>query len=202
LPVGFPQTTSGTNQVTSSVQQTIAPGATLIIESAAPLADAAPTIGSAQLSVLPGPSEGNGAVGGFVIFRYEPYGQEAAVPLENRGAGGYLLAFDNTAGTATGVAVNNASAQAADIPVVIRDDAGNVLATDTLHLASNGHSAFTLVTDKYPMTANIRGTIEFGTPPNGKIGALAFRIPLSHTFTTLPALAVSGTCVPSILGCL
>ena len=73
--------------------------------------------------------------------------------------------------------------------VVIRDDAGNLLATDILSLAPNGHAAFTLVTDRYPVTANIRGTIEFDTPPGGEIGALAFRFPVSHTFTTLPALA-------------
>ncbi len=156
LPVGFPQTGSGTNAVTSSVQQTVAPNATLIIESAAPLSDPAPTVGSAQLT---------GNVGGFVIFRYEPTGQEAVVPLETRNAPGYLLAFDNTAGTATGVAVNNASAQAADVPVVIRDDAGNQIGSDTLHLAANGHSSFTLVTGKYPTTANIRGTIELTRRP-------------------------------------
>ena len=140
-------------------------------------------------------------VAGFVMFRYEPNGQEAVVPLETRKASGYLLAFDNTAGTATGVAVNSVSAQAVGVPVIIRDDAGNLLATDTLHLAANGHSAFTLATDKYPMTANIRGTIEFDTPSGAQIGALAFRIPLSHTFTTLPSLTVPG-CVPTLLGCL
>jgi hypothetical protein len=49
--------------------------------------------------------------------------------------------------------------------------------------------AFTLVTDKYPQTTNIRGTVEFGTPSGGQIGALGIRIPIAHTFTTLPALA-------------
>jgi hypothetical protein len=39
------------------------------------------------------------------------------------------------------------------------------------------------------MTANIRGTIEFDAPAGGQISALAFRIPIAHTFTTLPALA-------------
>jgi hypothetical protein len=194
LPIGFPQTTSGTSAVTSSVQQTLAPNTTLIIESAAPLSDPAPTVGSAQLS-------GNGKVAGFVMFRYEPNGQEAVVPFENRNAGGYLLTFDNTAGTATGVAINSVSTQAVDVLVVIRDDAGSQIATDTLHLAANGHSAFTLATDKYPVTANIRGTIEFDTPAGAQIGALAFRIPLGHTFTTLPAMTVSGKCVPTILGC-
>jgi len=48
--------------------------------------------------------------------------------------------------------------------------------------------AFTLGTDKYPATATIRGTIEFDTPPGGQIGVLGIRIPIAHTFTTLPAL--------------
>jgi virginiamycin B lyase len=182
VPVGFPQTANGATMVTSSVQQTLAPASILLIESAAPLSDAAPTVGSAQLTA-------NGAVNGFVIFRYNPNGQEAVVPLDSRNATGYILAFDNTAGTATGVAVNNVSSIAANVPVTMRDDSGNLLATDTLTLAPNGHAAFTLVTDKYPATANIRGTIEFDTPPGGQIGALAFRMPVTHTFTTLPALA-------------
>jgi hypothetical protein len=182
LPLGFPQTASGSTTVASSVSQTLAPGASLLIQSAAPLSDPAPTIGSAQLTT-------SGNITGFVIYRYNPNGQEAVVPFENRHASGYILAFDNTGGTATGVAVNNADAAPADVPVILRDDAGNLLATDTVHLAGNGNSAFTLVTDKYSAAANIRGTIEFDTPPGGNIGALAFRIPVAHTFTTLPALA-------------
>ena len=182
LPIGFPQTASGSTTIASSVSQTLNPGASLLIDSALPLSDPTPTIGSAQLTT-------SGNISGFVIFRYDPNGQEAVVPLESRTAGGYILAFDNTSGTATGVAVNSVSAQAADVPVIVRNENGISIATDTIHLAPNGHSAFTLVTDKYPMTANIRGTIEFDTPSGGQISALAFRIPISHTFTTLPALA-------------
>jgi hypothetical protein len=165
----------------SSVNQTLGPGASLLVESAAPLSDSSPTTGSAHLTT-------SGSISGFVIFRYNPNGQEAVEPFENRGAGGYMLAFDNTSGTATGVAVNSVSAQAADVPVIVRNETGAQIATDTTHLAPNGHSVFTLATDKYPMTANIRGTIEFDTPAGAQIGALAFRIPVAHTFTTLPAL--------------
>ena len=39
-------------------------------------------------------------------------------------ANAYLLAFDNTGGVVTGVAVNNASAQAATVPVIIRNESG------------------------------------------------------------------------------
>ncbi len=178
----FPQSGGGTTSTASFVDQTLAAGATLIVQSAAPLSDPTPTIGSAQLTT-------NGNVGGFVIFRYNPNGQEAVVPLENRNASAYIVAFDNTNGTATGVAINGVSTQAVNVPVVVRDDTGLQIATDTISLAANGHLAFTLGTDKYPGAANIRGTIEFDTPPGAQIGALGIRIPVAHTFTTLPALA-------------
>ncbi|MDP8990173.1 MAG: SBBP repeat-containing protein [Acidobacteriota bacterium] len=181
LPIGYPQLGGGSTALAPSVSQTLGAGATLIVESAAPLSDATPTVGSAQLT-----SSGN--VSGFAIFRYDPNGQEAVVPFESRNAHGYLLAFDNTAGTATGVAVNSVSTQPVDVPVVIRNDAGNQILTDTLHVAANGHSSFTLAKDRYPATANIRGTIEFDTPSGAQIGTLAFRIPTAHTFTALPAI--------------
>ena len=139
----------------------------MIVEIAAPESDPVPTVGSAQLT-----SSGN--VSGFAIFRYGPNVQEAVAPFESRNAGAYLLAFDNTAGTATGVAVNSVSAQPVDVPVVIRDDTGTLIASDTLHLPANGHLAFTLAKDRYP---------------GAQIGTLGFRIPASHTFTSLPALA-------------
>jgi hypothetical protein len=124
-----------------------------------------------------------------VIFRYNPNGQEAVVPLESRSAQSYVLAFDNTNQTATGVAISSASTQAVNISVTVRDDSGAVIATDAIPLAANGHLAFTLATDKYPMTANSRGTLEFATPAGDQIGVLGIRIPIGHTFTTLPALA-------------
>jgi hypothetical protein len=183
LPLSFPQSGStAATTVASSVDQVLAAGASLWVQSAAPLSDPNPTTGSAQLTTT-------GNVGGFVIFRYNPNGQEAVVPLENRTADGFLIAFDNTAETATGIAINSVSTQAVNVPVIVRDDSGNQIGTDSLTLAANGHLAFTLVTDKYPATANIRGTIEFDTPPGGQIGVLGIRSPIAHTFTTLPALA-------------
>ena len=178
LSLTFPQTAA--NYTASSVDQNLAAGATLLIQASGALTDPV-VIGSAQLTT-------SGNVGGFVIFRYNPNGQEAVVPLENRNAAGYILAYDNTAGTANGIAINGVSSQPIDIPVIVRDDNGNQIATDTLNLAANGHLAFTLATDKYPATAGIRGTIEFDAPAGAQIGALGIRIPIAHTFTTLPAL--------------
>jgi len=178
IPIGPPGITTSTS---SSIDQTVAAGATLLLQSAASASNPTPTVGSAQLTT-------DGKLGGFVIFRYNPNGQEAVVPLENRNASAYILAFDNTAGTATGISVNSVSSQPVNIPVIVRNEAGTQIASDTITLAANGHLAFTLVTDKYLNTAGIRGTIEFDTPPGAQIGALGIRIPVAHTFTTLPAL--------------
>ncbi len=121
LPLSFPLVSSSTTTVTPTVSQSLAAGATLLVQSAAPASDPAPTIGSAQLTT-------NGNVGGFVIFRYNPNGQEAVVPLENRTANGYLIAFDNTNSTATGIALNSVSAQSVVVPVIVRNDAGAIIA--------------------------------------------------------------------------
>ena len=179
LPISFPQSGRSSSSA-SSVDHTLAAGATLIVESQGP--DQNPVrVGSAQLTT-------DGKVGGFVVFRYMPNGQEAVVPLESRNANAYILAFDNTNGTATGLAINSVSPQAVNIPVVIRDEIGTQIATDTLNLAANGHLAFTLAVEKYPATANIRGIVEFDTPVGAQIGVLGIRIPTGHTFTSLPAL--------------
>jgi hypothetical protein len=179
LPLSFPQTGTANIYPVPSVTQSLAAGATLIVVSSG-IQDL--LIGSAQLTTT-------GNVGGFVIFRHND--QEAVVPLENRNAGAYVLAFDNTNRTATGIAVNSVSTGQVNIPVVVRDETGTPIASDTITLAPNGHYAFTLGSDRYLTAAAIRGTIEFDKPPNAQIGALGIRIPTgaAHTFTTLPALA-------------
>ena len=179
LPLSFPQFGGGTTTFTPTILKTLSAGATIVIASGG---TGNLLTGSAQLSTA-------GHVSGFVIFRHN--NQEAVVPLESRNAGGYIIAFDNTGGTATGIAVNAVSNGPVNIPVTVRDDTGNTIATDTLNLARNGHLAFTLANPKYPATANIRGTIEFDTPAGAQIGALGIRMPTgaAHAYTTLPALA-------------
>jgi len=179
LSVTLPQLGGAPTTVTG-LTPTLAGGAMLLVQANGPLANAV-QIGSAQLTTT-------GKISGFVIFRYQPNGQEAVVPLESRNAAAYVLAFDNTAGTATGVAVNSVSSQAVSVPVIVRNDAGAQIATGNIALAANGHSAFTLGVDQFPAALGIRGTIEFDAPAGAQIGALGIRIPIAHTFTTLPAL--------------
>ena len=180
LPLSSPQSGGGVFTTASSVDRTMNAGATLVVESTGP--DANPLqIGSAQLTT-------DGNISGFAIFRYEPTGQEAVVPLESRNATSYILAFDDTGGTATGVAVSSNSPQAVSVPVVIRDDSGAQIGSGAIPLAANGHSAFVLGS-QFPLTEGIRGTLEFAAPAGGQIGVLGIRTPPANTFTTLPALA-------------
>ena len=106
-----------------SYYQVLSPNVATLIESANP--DALQT-GYAQLTADTG-------VGGFIRFRYSPRDQEAIVPLETRSASSYVLAFDDTSGIATGVAVANLEAASAVIPVLVRDNTGAQIGSATLH---------------------------------------------------------------------
>ena len=86
LPLSFPQVAGGTTSVSTTVDRLLPAGATLVVLSAAPLEDLAPTVGSAQLTT-------DGNIGGFVIFRYNPNGQEAVVPLRKPRANAYVIGF-------------------------------------------------------------------------------------------------------------
>jgi hypothetical protein len=168
----------------SSADRTLAGNALAVLDSTGP--NSAPLlVGSAQLS-LTGRTPGLGA---FAVFRDTGSGQEAAVPLESRNAGAYYLAFDNTGGLATGVALANL-ASAATVPVVIRDDAGAILESGTVELAAQGHTSFVLG-ERYPATAGKRGTMQFSSPAGGRIAALGLRFN-NGALTTIPVFASGG----------
>jgi hypothetical protein len=180
LPLTFPQTAGGTLTTLSSLTRTIAAGASLWVQSTGAVNTALLT-GSAQLTTT-------GNIGGFVIFRFNPNGQEAVVPLESRNAGAYVVAFDNTAGLVTGLALSSLSAQAASIPVTLRDDTGAQIGTGAIPLAANGHYSQLLAT-AFPVTSGTRGTVELDAPAGAQIGVVGIRSSPALTFTTLPPLA-------------
>ena len=164
----------------ATITQTIAAGGTLVLLTEGNNA-AATVAGSVQLTTT-------GSISGFAIFRYNPTGQEAVVPLETRNANAYVLAFDDTNGIATGLALANVSQQAVSVPVILRDDTGTNLGTARINLAPLGHTAFILA-DRYPSVAAKRGTVEFDTPTGAQISALGLRGTASGAVTTIPVLA-------------
>jgi hypothetical protein len=182
LPLTFPQASPFPQAPVAFIDRTLSPGATLIIESTGPDNQAVQT-GWAQLVT-------SGAINGFAVFRQTvPSGQhEAVVPLETRNPASFVLAFDNTSGFVTGVAMANTAAQSAFVQVIIRDDNGVVIQSNSVALAALGHTSFDLAA-RFPVAAARRGTVEFQTPAGGGISVLGIRFNPAGTFSTVPAMA-------------
>lgn len=177
LPLSFPQT--GTNTTASTVTRTLAPNASLVIATQGSNSQALVT-GSALLATT-------GSVGGFAIFRDGGTLQEAVVPLDSGTGGAFLLAFDNTNGLVTGLALANTKAQAAVINVTLRDDTGAVIGSPVINLPGLGHTSF-LLASNYPATAGKRGTVEFAASGGSKVTGLGIRATPAGTVTTIPTL--------------
>ncbi|MGA3075650.1 MAG: choice-of-anchor tandem repeat GloVer-containing protein [Bryobacteraceae bacterium] len=179
LPLIFPQ--GSPNQTTATFTGSVKSGAGLVIQTAGlnnPLAT-----GWAQLL-------SDGDVSGFAVFTDNVTArqqQQAVVPLQSLHSSAYELWFDNTNGFATGVALANESTAPATMTLVIRDDTGAQIATQTIQLPAQGHTAFALATN-YPMTANRRGTVEFSEPADGQVSVLGLSFNPASAFTSIPAV--------------
>ena len=129
----------------------------------------------------------DGDVDGFAIFRQDVDGaQEALVPMEIANPDAWLLWFDNTGTFASGLAVVNNSITAASIDVIVRDEAGHEIQTQTLELPGLGHTSGALA-NMIGGTANKVGSVEFRTPQNGAITVLGLRFN-GVSFTTIPVM--------------
>jgi hypothetical protein len=160
----------------SQTNDTLSPASSLLLE----------TTSAASPYVLTGFARtASSPVSGFGIYRYEPTGQEASVPLETRNAASYFLAFDNSQGRATGAAIANMSDLPATVRVNLKDEAGNSLGTSTISLGARGHASF-MLTGINPSTAGRIGTAEFVTPPGGRISVLGLRETPNQTLTSIP----------------
>ena len=175
IPLTLPQ--SGSVLTASTLTRNLAPGASLVIRAQGQ--DDLPTIaGSAQLTT-------NGNVSGFAIFIWKPFGQEASVPLETREPSSYFLAFDNTGGLATGLALANRSNQLTGVLVTFRDDNGGLLLETTIMLSPNGHIHF-MLPDRYDVTAGKRGTAQFSPITGGAFSVIGLRANAIGNLTTMP----------------
>ncbi|MGD0499380.1 MAG: hypothetical protein ABSC23_13190, partial [Bryobacteraceae bacterium] len=179
LPLCFPQTPSASSVTAAELQQRIAPGAALVVQTCATGEIA---IGSwAQL-------QSDGSVTGFARFNWTAGTgvQEAVVPLESRNPSSFVLWYDNAGGFGTGMALANVTGSGGNVLVTVRADSGAVVGTETLPLSAYGHTAF-MLTDHCAATGQGRGTVEFQTPAGGQIAALAFRASTAGILSTIPA---------------
>jgi hypothetical protein len=171
LPLLFPQT--GGVSTTSSVNQTLAAGASLLIQTEGQVSQ----VGSAHLTTA-------GAVSGFAIFQRS--GQEAVVPIATGAANTITLVFDNTSGLVNGVALSNSSGLPATVPVTLYSDVGTKLGAISINLPANGHKSF-ILTDQFPAAADIRGSVAFGSG-GGQIAAVGIRATSAGAYTSIPAM--------------
>jgi hypothetical protein len=140
-------------------------------------------IGSAQLTTT-------GSIGGFEVFRWTTFGQEASVPLETRTPNSFVLMFDDTNGLTTGVALANPSVSSAYVTMTLRDDTGAPLSSMQFFLPPRRHKSFMLPDPAwFPAAANKRGTAEFLVPAGSQISVIGLRARSSDgTLTTIPVL--------------
>lgn len=181
LPLISPQL--GEMGIMSTLEGTLEPGATLIVETAVKDGPVA-TVGSARLYA-------SGSMDGFAIFQETRSGQEAVVPLERRNAS-FLLAFDNTEGLRTGLAIANLNAEPVNVSMMFKDDTGKQLSSPvTITLPAYGHTSFMLTESisGYPPVAGLRGSVELDPGDGGRISVVGLRFNSAGAVTTLPAIA-------------
>ncbi len=184
VPLFFPQLGSTPVPLLLSVfGHTMAPGALFIVTSTGPANDP-PQVGWVQVIA-------DGSVSGLGTIRQQIAGsdQQGTIPLENRSASSFILPFDNSNGFVSAIALANTTAQSGNVNIIIRDDTGNTLESDTIALSSLGHTSFVLK-DSYGSTDGKRGTVEFDAPAGGQISVLGIQYNnTTDAFSTVPPIA-------------
>ena len=104
---------------------------------------------------------------------------------EARAAARYVLAFDNTNGLTTGLALANGSSQTVLVEVHIRDETGALLESAFIGLAGQAHTSF-MLPDKYPSAAGRRGSIDFSPSPKQLISVFGLRVRPDHVISAIP----------------
>jgi hypothetical protein len=125
-------------------------------------------------------------VTGYAIFRMSTEGDrsiEGTAVLDTVSYGNLTLAYDNTIGFVTGLAIANPAMSSVDIRVAIADASGNVVRRDLIHVPGHGHMAMN-VAEQYKEAQNRRGTITLSAA--GSASALGLRFSSGGAFTSLP----------------
>ena len=158
-----------------------------------------PVNGSIVLQTTGGPGLRQGwayldtvqSVGAQAVFKSQVSGRadyEAAAPID-QGSTNILIAFDNSGGYFTGVAIANSDASfAANVTVTFFNAQGVQIGSGSFALPPSGHMSF-LLNQSYPFTAGLTGTVEF-TSDNGSIVGLGLRFNPTGPFTSTTAFSL------------
>src|SRR5262249_49773100 len=147
---------------------TVNPGATLLIESEAPIA-APILVGWVQVT-------SSTPLSGFTIFRQRTAAgdSEGTAPLDYSSTSTLVLPFDNTGGFLTGLALVNSTNSAAIINATILDDTGAQIGLEAVSLPALGHTALFL-SQGFSETTGKRGMVQFQNTGGGAITAVGLR---------------------------
>lgn len=110
---------------------------------------------------------------------------EFTVPLVPLDENNFTLAFDNTGGYSTFVAlINSATKDSSNTLVSVQDKDGNVLATDQISVPVFGRLQFNL-TDRYPQLAGIVGNVSFTSAGQQYVSAIGLRSGPNQSLTAI-----------------
>ena len=180
LPLVVTQRGSSQIATNSSVERTVEPGSTLLVESEG-LASSPTLVGWAELV-------SSGPLAGFAIFRardQDGRDSEGTATLEYSSFAILILPYDNSAGFSTGVAIVNRTNDAVIVNATIRDDNGIQLDLQAVALGPMGHTSFAIA-DRFPAASRRRGFIEFKNTAGGAITGLGLRFNPYGSFTSVP----------------
>jgi hypothetical protein len=186
LPLAFPGAGGRPSTTDSSIEFSLDPGATFVVESEA-LEAPDTQVGWVEL-------QASKEVTGFAVLRLKlapDRDAEAMLAFEQRAGAAFLLPYDNSNGFQTGIAVTNQSPDApADLTLVLRDEAGSTLSTESLSLPVRGHTSFS-IGDKYSALSGRRGTVEVRSTSGSRVNVLGLRFSPFGSFTSVPTIAMN-----------
>lgn len=180
LPVSTTNQGATQTATTSSVTATINPNSTLLVTTGQ---SAATVVGWADVT-------STGPLGGYAIFRQTPQTgspSEGTVPLQSQFPSTVTLSYDNTAGFVMGVALANLASSSSNITATMWDDSGNLLGTQIITIAGNGHTSFVLP-NQLSLTTGRRGIVQFQSAATGGLAGLGLRFSPFGTFTSVPTM--------------
>jgi hypothetical protein len=109
--------------------------------------------------------------------------------LEQRRGQAYLLPYDDAGGFRTGIAIANQSPNSpADLTLLLRDEAGSTISTESLALPPRGHASF-VASERFPVLLGRRGTIEVRNATGEPFSVLGLRFNPSGSFTSVPVIS-------------
>jgi hypothetical protein len=177
LPLVFPLT--GSIITSSSSELTIAPNASIVIESEASTSSIA--VGSASV-------EGSCRLSGYAIFRLRSANaenSEGTVPLDTQTSSLLAVPYNNTDGFRSALALANQASTATTVTATVTDENGRRVGSFQIVLPALGHTSFFL-SDQFSQTANRVGIVELQS--SGSLTAVGLRFSPTISFTSVPII--------------